>query len=87
MEKTPFSGEYQIFLCLLRELRAQASLTQEDIAIALNETQSFVSKCERGERRIDVIELRQFCQVMGVSLAEFTTKLEDAINQRQCVNA
>ncbi len=83
MEKALFSGEYQIFLNLLKELRIQASLTQEDIAIALDETQSFVSKCERGERRIDIIELRHFCQAMGISLAEFAAKLESAIQQGQ----
>ncbi len=87
MEKTLFSGEYQIFLDLLKELRVQASLTQEDIATALDETQSFVSKCERGERRIDIIELRQFCQVIGISLAEFAAKLESAIQQGQGVHA
>ena len=87
MEKTPFSEEYQIFLSVLRELRVQANLTQEDIAIALDETQSFVSKCERGERRIDVIELRQFCQVIGVSLIEFAAKLEDTIHQGQGAHA
>lgn len=87
MEKTPFSGEYQIFLDLLKELRAQASLTQEDIATALGETQSFVSKCERGERRIDIVELRQFCQVIGIPLAEFAVKLEEAIQQGQDIHA
>lgn len=87
MEKTPFSEEYQIFLSLLKELRVQASLTQEDIAAALEETQSFVSKCEHGERRIDIIELRQFCQVIGISLVEFAAKLEGEIQQGQGVYA
>jgi transcriptional regulator with XRE-family HTH domain len=79
MDKSLFTREYKIFLCLLKELRTQRGVTQEDIAMALKESQSFVSKCERGERRIDVIELRQFCQAIGLSLSEFAKKLETAI--------
>ena len=36
----------------------------------------FVSKCERGERRIDIIELRAFCLAIGITLNEFCTQLE-----------
>ena len=83
MKKAPFSGEYRIFLALLKEFRTQARQTQSDVAIALNETQSFVSKCERGERRIDIIELRQFCSVIDVSLVEFAERLEYEIQRGQ----
>ena len=83
MEKTPFTGDYELFLTLLKELRIQSGLTQEDMAAALNETQSFVSKCERGERRIDIIELRQLCQAIGVTLPDFAAQLEAKIQARQ----
>ena len=43
-------------------------MTQIDMADRLAETQSFVSKCERGERRIDVAELRAFCRALLVFL-------------------
>jgi hypothetical protein len=49
----------------------------------LGETQTFVSKCERGERRIDVMELRMFCQAFGFSLKEFVSLLEKAIAKRR----
>lgn len=42
----------------------------------IGETQNFVSKCERGERRIDVIELRAFCAAFGISLKTFEGNLE-----------
>lgn len=43
-------------------------MTQADVASALGRPQSFVSKCESGERRIDVIELMEFCAVYRVSV-------------------
>ncbi|GAB4287626.1 MAG: hypothetical protein Fur0025_21220 [Oscillatoriaceae cyanobacterium] len=58
MEKSIFTQEYGIFLSHLRSARKGAGLTQEQVADRLGQTQSFVSKCERGERRIDVVELR-----------------------------
>lgn len=87
MDKTLFTEKYQTFLSLLKELRINANLTQGDVAEALDETQSFISKCERGERRIDVIELRQFCQVIGISLPEFSQLLEEALKQEEGSNA
>jgi hypothetical protein len=42
----------------------------------VGETQSFISKCERGERRIDIIELREFCRAFGMGLADFVAALE-----------
>lgn len=57
MEKTINSAEYGRFLNLLRQLRKQAGLTQEELARRLSSTQSFISKCESGERRIDIVEL------------------------------
>jgi len=47
----------------------------------IGETQTFVSKCERGERRIDVIELRTFCQAFGLTLKQFVGALERALGK------
>jgi hypothetical protein len=37
-----------------------------------------VGKCERGERRLDVVELQAFCRAVGVSLPDFARQLEEA---------
>ena len=58
MEKTIYSQEYALFLKLLRDTREKLGLTQTELAERLGQTQSFVSKVERSERRIDVVELR-----------------------------
>jgi transcriptional regulator with XRE-family HTH domain len=79
MEKSLFSREYAIFLALLRRARQDAGLTQEQLAERLDETQSWVSKCERGERRLDLVEARAFCAAFGTPFAEFVRDLEEAI--------
>lgn len=52
-----YSEAYGRFLVRLREARREANLTQEQVARRLRRPQSFVSKCESGERRVDVVEL------------------------------
>jgi transcriptional regulator with XRE-family HTH domain len=61
--------------------RRRAGLSQEQVAERIGETQTFVSKCERGERRIDVIELGTFCRAFGISLKQFVSALERAMSR------
>jgi transcriptional regulator with XRE-family HTH domain len=79
VDKSITSADYRLFLRQLRAARKRSGLTQEDVADRLGETQSFVSKCERGERRIDVVELRAFCRAIGVSLGTFIGRLDRAL--------
>lgn len=62
---------------LLRQLRENAGLRQQDVADRLGEPQSFVSKYESGERRLDLVELSAVCEVLGIKLSEFVAQLED----------
>ena len=79
MEKSIYLPEYAVFLRQLRACRRAAGLTQEELAARLGATQSFVSKCERGERRLDVVELRAFCEALGVGLSEFMQEFEQGL--------
>lgn len=63
------SAEYAAFLRRLREARERAGLTQVEAARRLGKPQSFVSKCESGERRVDVVELKAFAKMYGVPVA------------------
>lgn len=76
MEKSIFSKDYAVFLVHLKAARRKSGLTQDELAKRLGQTQSFISKCERGERRIDVVELRQFCLAIGISLTDFISTLQ-----------
>ncbi len=64
---------------LLRDVRTSKNLRQTDIAERLGVPQSFVSKYESGERRLDVLELRSVCHAMGIRLHEFVSLLEDRL--------
>jgi transcriptional regulator with XRE-family HTH domain len=81
MEKSIHSTGYAIFLKVLKKTRENAGLTQTQLAEKIGETQTFISKCERGERRIDVVELRTFCSAFGVSLKQFIAVLERSIRR------
>lgn len=65
------SARYRRFLKRLRQARLDAGLTQADVAAALRRPQSFVSKCESGERRVDVIELQDLARLYRKALAYF----------------
>jgi transcriptional regulator with XRE-family HTH domain len=83
MEKTIYSKEYALFLQHLRETRKKAKVTQEDLAERLNQTQSFISKCERGERRVDIVELRAFCDALGVSFPSFVAQFDKLLVEKK----
>ncbi len=79
MEKSVFNQNYTLFLSFLRYVRKSAGLTQKQVAERIQQTQSFVSKCERGERRIDVIELLAFCDAIGISIEDFIHQLKNVL--------
>ena len=78
MEKSIYSEEYQRLCTVLRSLRREAGLTQVQVAAALGVPQSFVSKYESGERRLDVIELGHVAEALGVMIRDVLKRLEEA---------
>lgn len=79
MTKTIYRPEHTALLNLLRKHRKAAGLTQVDCSKALNRPQSFMSDVENGTRRLDIVQLRDLCKVLGVSLPELVQELENAI--------
>jgi transcriptional regulator with XRE-family HTH domain len=61
---------------LLRELRSEAGITQVQMAKLLGKPQPFVSYYESGVRRLDLLELRQVCAALGISLVKFVQRFE-----------
>lgn len=74
--KSIHKAEYAILLQQLRDLRLEAGLTQAELSAALGRPQSYVSDVERGERRMDLLQLRDFCTACDASLANFVVDLE-----------
>jgi transcriptional regulator with XRE-family HTH domain len=68
--------ERKILLEVLRELRKQRSLTQDQLARSTGVKQAFISKYETGERRLDFLDLVAICDVMGISIVKFAEKFE-----------
>lgn len=59
---------------LLRQIRVEAKLTQGQIAARIGQRQSYVSKYESGEQRLDLIELEAVCKAAGIPLTEFVRR-------------
>ena len=59
---------------LLRQVRLDANITQLQLAEKIGQTQSYVSKYENGEQRLDLIELEAVCKAIGTSLADFVER-------------
>ena len=78
-DSSPFSSDQEQLQGLLRRVRLDAGIHQSELADRLGRPQSFVSKYESGERRLDVIELRQVCNALGLSLLEFIDRLEQEL--------
>jgi transcriptional regulator with XRE-family HTH domain len=74
MKKARHSRAYGRVLQALRELRKEAGLTQTQVAAHFGTHASFISKCETGERRIDVVELAQFCRMYGTTITGFAQR-------------
>ncbi|MEH1889241.1 MAG: helix-turn-helix transcriptional regulator [Nostoc sp.] len=75
MPKSVFSEEYNRFCQLLIEARKAAKLTQAELSAKLELPQSYVSKYERGERRLDLIEFLQVAQVLEIDPLAFIEEL------------
>lgn len=67
---------YEALARRLRQARESAGLTQTEAAHRLGKPQSFVSKIESGERRIDILELYTIAEVYGKDLSYFDVRSE-----------
>ena len=71
VSKTAYTQANDIFRELLKETRVAKSLTQADVAKSLGVPQSYVSKYESGERRLDFVETALVCEALGMSIEDF----------------
>ena len=75
MTKSVFSDRYGRFLAVIVQARQDAGLTQSDLASRLNKPQSYISKAERGERRIDVVEFIDLAQALGKKPSDLINRI------------
>jgi len=82
IKKTIHAKEYHIVIAMLRELREQKQLTQKGLADKIGSDQTFISKIEIGERRVDIIELKYICEALDIELVEFIRQVELKIKSK-----
>ncbi len=71
MPKTIHTSEYLKITDRLKQARLDSGLTQEEVALRIKKPQSYVSKVEAGEQRIDVVELKSFAKLYKKSINYF----------------
>lgn len=87
MAKSLYRTETGVLLALPREFRAKAGLTQAQCSEALGRPQSFMSDVERGIRRLDLVQLRDLCQVLDVSLSVLIRQFENRLEVQDAPRA
>ena len=71
MSKSIYSKDYKNVIKKLKKARLNVGLKQEDVAMKLKKPQSYVSKIERGERRVDVTELKELAKIYKKDITYF----------------
>ena len=79
MKKKLYLTQRARLVTLLREIRIEAGMTQTELAAHIEKDQAYVSRYESGQRRLDVLEAREICQAIGITLEEFAKRLEKAL--------
>lgn len=77
--KSIHENAYRVLIECLREARSSIGVTQSDLAAKLGADQSYVSKYERFERRLDIIEVRAICIALSIEFKRFIEDFETAL--------
>lgn len=74
-----YEPEYRVLVDCLKIYRLQSKMTQKELADSLGCSQTYVSKYEQGQKRLDIIEVRKICNCLGVDLIEFISEFEERL--------
>ena len=76
-----YTSAYDSFRTLLKEVREDKGVTQATLAARIGVPQSYVSKYETGERRLDFVETLEICRALGCPSSEFTKAFETRLER------
>lgn len=71
MSKSIYTKDYKEILNHLKQARIDSGLSQQSVAAKLGKPQSYISKIESGERRLDVIELKKIAEIYNKDISHF----------------
>lgn len=71
MNKSVYTKDYKEIIERLKTARIDAGLAQQEVADKLDKPQSYISKIESGERRLDVAEIKKFAIVYKKDISFF----------------
>lgn len=78
----PYDTSSLTVAALLRKRRKASGMTQGQLAEAINEQQSFVSRCENGQQQITFVDLDKMLRAMGCTLTEFVAEYEGTNDEK-----
>jgi transcriptional regulator with XRE-family HTH domain len=79
VSKSLFTRKHTQLRKLLTKARKDAKLTQTELAERINRRQAYISRIERGERRIDVVEFLELAHAIGINAAKFIATFERTV--------
>lgn len=77
MASALFSDRYKVVVAELAAIRRDVDVTQAELASRLKRPQSFVSKIERSERRIDVAEFFEWAEALGIAPEDLFSRVAE----------
>ena len=83
MKKSLYSKDNDVLLSLLVKVRIEAGVTQVELAQRLDEVQPWISRVERGVRRLDLVELMLWCDALNLPLSTFIHRYEQLLGRSQ----
>ena len=75
--------EYTVLISCLKDLRIQSKMTQQELSTYLGCSQAYISKYEQGQRRLDIVEVRNICIQLGSSLPKLVKKYKKRLKERK----
>ena len=76
VSRSLYTERHRTFVALLRQLRLDAGMTQPELAGLLDRSQSYVAKYERGEARLDWVQIDEICGALGLTISEFAARYD-----------
>ena len=81
--KTIHKEEYRVLIDCLKQFRKSANLTQLELAERIGTDQTYISKYERCERRLDIIEVMAICQCLNIKFCKFVSVFESQLKKKK----